>query len=99
MIYVTPSILAGLNKIAAAGHGVEIEPELKGGNNHTVTYIVIACRRPGEGSYSRKLRVRHISSYGGHYNEWTAVSEEFGDLCYKQLPSIDALVERATELA
>lgn len=98
-IYVSNEILSALNTIAAAGHGIEIDSELTGGNSHTNTKITICCRKAGSAGYTKKLKVKHTSSYSGQFSEWTGISDEFGELCYAQLSTIDALVKKATELA
>jgi len=98
-IHISSQILAAMNTIAAAGHGVEIGAETRGGNNHTSTYLVICCRKPGEAAYSRRLLVKHISSYGSKFDEWVGVDDDFGDMCYETSPRIDGLVQRASALA
>ena len=98
-IYICNQILSGLTAIAAAGHGIEIDSAHTGGNSHTNTMITICCRKSGSGGFAKKLKVKHTSSYSGRFSEWSGISNEFGELCYAQLSTIDDLVKKATELA
>lgn len=98
MLYITPEILAAINAIAAAGHGIEIDEKTSSGNSHTSTFITVCCRKPNERAYTKKLIIKHTASYG-KFSEWTGFSPEFGDLCYSQTPNVDLLVKKATELA
>jgi hypothetical protein len=95
---ITLPILAALNTINQAGHGAAIMTDQRGGNNHTTTFIEICGRKAGEQAYTKRLTVKHTSSYSGQFCEWEGVSSEFGELCYMQFALVDALVKRATEI-
>ncbi len=97
-VYITPAILTAINTIAAAGHGIELKMG-EGGNSHTVTYITIGCRKIGEAGYTKKLTVKHTSSYGGKFSEFNGVDREFGDLCFGKYKTINGLVAAASRLA
>ena len=98
-IHITASILEALNKISMAGHGVEIDTEQTGGNSHTNTFITIGCRKTGEAGYTKKMTIKHTSSYSGQFSHWTGVDPDFGELCFTELNKVDELVKKATELA
>lgn len=81
-IYITNPIFEAIAAIHAAGHGVELEMG-DGGNNHTVTYIIIGVRHPQEAGYVNKLRVKHTSSYQGRFSQFSGMSPDCGDdLCH-----------------
>lgn len=93
-IVITHDLLAAFNAIKAAGHCVEIDSEQDGGkNSHTNTYLTLFSV-----GYSKRLRVRHTTSYSGQFSEWAGISREFEELCYLQYPKVDLLLDRFTDL-
>ncbi|MDR0233375.1 MAG: hypothetical protein LBI31_00970 [Zoogloeaceae bacterium] len=86
-VYMTPQIFEAVKTIIDAGHGVELEMG-EGGNSHIVTYLIIGVKHAEESGYVQKLKVRHTSRYTGKFSDFSGVSDEFGDLCYSEVPDI-----------
>jgi hypothetical protein len=86
-VYINATILAAINAIAAAGHGVELEAG-EGGNSHSVTFITIGVRREGEAGYVGKLRVKFVRRYN-QFEDFIGFNGAFGDLCHYEQKSIE----------
>jgi hypothetical protein len=96
-IQITKPIMEALAAIQAAGHGVSIHTQQTGGNSHTNTYLDICLRKEGSVGFVKRLTVKHVSRYQS-FSDWQGVSEEFGEMCYAEYSSINALLKKAQEL-
>lgn len=72
-IYLLPPLLAAINALADAGHGIEMEPA-GGGQFHTDQDIIIGVHHPAERAYVFKLRVRFSSNATTGNYSFSAVS-------------------------